>query len=293
MVLNIFFNNFCADRQFEKPASQPQRCDTIGPVVMSPSDSFFHFLEVRMKVSSAAITMVAGLAMAASASAATITSTPFSVGYGFSAQTNGWNTTETSWLNTLPSTDFSFGISVVGGQQSNTGPNFTGRKIIAPPAGGSYGESADPSTFGVTLTGTYTGTPGDVDLSDPGYQITINISQISIYGASQTTNSTQSLGFNETTAGHAQSQTPQTIAAGTNYAANGPYTQAVWDPADYSSAATTQVRTFDLSPTGTIYTDGFEVFGTIDVSYNQVPEPASLGLLAAGSLLLLRRRRAM
>jgi hypothetical protein len=244
---------------------------------------------------------VCALGLTGVASAATVISTPFSVGYGFSGSstaTSSWNTTEpttsSSSNNIYPTGDFNLAISVAGTAQSATGPSFFNRVIGTGTTGqGPAGsESGNPADFLATLVGTYTGTPGDVDIGNPNYQVTVNISQISIYGTAQDTVNAQNLGFNETTAGHAQSQTAQTIAAGAGYAYYGPYTQVIWDPSDYSSAGTTQTRTFGLTSAGTVFTDGFEVFGTIDVSYNKaVPEPASLGLLAAGGLLMLRRRR--
>jgi hypothetical protein len=257
----------------------------------------FH-LEDAMKSLIATVGMVAGLATAASVSAATI-STPFSVGYGYqgNATANSWNTSETSSSNTLPSGDFSLSIAMDGTQTSPTGPSFVDRHLGTGTAGqGPAGtQSGNPTNFLATLIANYTGTPADADPINPNYQIEIDITQISVYGTSQTTARTQTLNFNETTTGNTQSQAPVTIAAGTSYAYYGPYTQVVWDPADFQSPITAgpQIRTFTLTRTADpIYIDGFEVIGNVVVTYNAaVPEPASLGLMAAAGLLTLRRRR--
>jgi hypothetical protein len=243
-----------------------------------------------MKVSTATIGMAAVLALAASAGAATITSGNFSIGYGFSAtQTgSGWTTTETAAQNVGLTGDFGLSIDPTSSLSSSGGPIFTNRVLQT---GTNGSRSGWPTDFQATITGSYTGTPADA-ASNPDYHIQVSITEISIYGTDYYVDGT--LGFNETTPGNTQSQTPQTINSSslTNGWDAAAYTQVSWDPTDVSVAGLSQTRTFTLSPSSrSQQVDGFEVFGNVVVIYNAVPEPASMGLLAAGGLLLMRRRR--
>lgn len=225
------------------------------------------------------------------ASAATITSTPFSLGYGF--HNNSWNTTETAAFNSLPTGDFSLLVTPSGTGWSASGPSFTNRTLGT--SGGDY--SGVSSDFQVVVSATYTGTPLDVDV-DPGYQVQLNITSIRIWanGYSGPENTGTTVAFSETTPGHESVQSPATPTA--PYAAPqiaGSYSQVVWNPDDFFSdvGTTTTTRTLVLQlPAGaSAAIDGFEVFGDIVVTYNAIPEPAGLGLLAGGLLLAGRRRR--
>lgn len=226
------------------------------------------------------------LGMVASASAATISSSPFSVGFGFTTAKQ-WNTIdETSAVNVYPTGDFTLDASVAGSINSGTGPGFVNRDITSP--GNSSGWGGD---FLATLIGSYSGTPVDAAVN-PNYQISLNISSITIYAVTQT-GAVQTLNFTETTSSHEQTQSGQNVASGN--AANGStYTQVAWDVPDYSTAGLSQTRTFALLSEidiGNFFFDGFEIAGTIEVTYDAVPEPASAALLLPAVGMLMRRRR--
>ena len=71
------------------------------------------------------------------------------------------------------------------------------------------------------------------------------------------------------------------------------FTQHTWDPTDYYTSGTSFSRTFELDADNWRGLDGFEVLGTIDVTYVVVPEPSTLVMLlgSAGVALLLSLRR--
>lgn len=233
---------------------------------------------------------VVALGTAVSASAATISSGSFSIGYGITETTNTWDTTETAGVNVNVTGDFSLALNVVGSLASNAGPLFIDR-VLTSSGGSRSGYSPD---FGVTATAAYTGTPVDA-AATPNYQITLNVTSIRIYANGyNTSNPTDgtSVYFTETTPGNAQSQSP--VAVGPYAAANlaGSYTDINWNPVDIYSAGTNQIRNFGfLVNGGDGFLDGFEIFGDIVVTYDAVPEPASLGLIGVGALLMGRRRR--
>lgn len=163
----------------------------------------------------------------------------------------------------------------------------------APEGNDSYG-SGNVVDFAPSITGIYTGTPGDA-AANPNYQIEVVITSISVYVAPYGAGD-QQINFNETTVGNSQSQSVQTVAGPAGNINDGSrYSNVVWDPAEFLSALgiTSQTRTFSVTNGDTVALDGFEVEGYIRVHYEAVPEPTSMGLLAAvGAGLLSRRRRA-
>jgi len=255
-------------------------------------------------VACAVIACVFGLCSAAQAATATLTSSNFSVGFGFTNASAdppvpfGWNTSETAGQNT-PTTqgDFTFVPTVTSANNSSGGCTFIDRVLES---AASNGRSAIGDGFAATVTGTYTGPePADVLVpGSPNYQLSVNISAISIYNCAF--NATGSnMGFSETTAGHTATQDPLITDPvppnDANTAAN--YTQVIWDPADFSEPGTSSTRSFALAGPGVnagVYQiDGYEIFGTVTLTYDAVPEPGSLAFFAAiGAVAALRRRRA-
>lgn len=260
------------------------------------------------------IASFAGLLCAASAQAATITSTSFSLGYG--ADTGGpvapqsvhWTDNETSGSNTdvtgpftasvaftsrTPSPD---GDSVYDNGASSSGPIFTGRTLADSPGGVNTGFSSWSPRFQATVSGTYTGPP-PIDVAVvANYQFSVVITSIRIWGTAVifNTDGLEDLFFTETTPLHGTSSLSQTLpTAGASAEQAAAYAQLVWDPADFSTPGVTDGRVFVLDTAAFPHQrgiDGFEVFGHLVLTYDAIPEPASLGLLALGGLLLLRRR---
>ena len=211
----------------------------------------------------------------------------FDFGLGFSDGT--WNFTENSGNNT-PTTqgDFTFTPTAVRLNYSPTGPTFSNRTLTdgSGVSGVAYVSQDGVSNFTVDVTGSYDGiAPLDVNLLSPGYQLTVEITQLSIYGAResrfppdpvQTT-----LAWQELTSGHGQNSpsvplvdvgpAPATI----NIAGN--YTQLVWDVPDYSvpvtSLNTPFTRSFQIlnsSVNDYRLIDGLEVKGRVILTYNSI-----------------------
>lgn len=230
-----------------------------------------------------------------------ISSENFSLGYGFShdGESSWWNTLETAGVNT-PTTqgDFSFTPSVSGASYSSIGVDFPDR-VLANRASSATGHTGTSASFGVSIAATWSGAlPGDAEL-DPNYQIRLVITQISIYGAGITSQTTTDLAFVETTVGN----TGTSPAIDVNLLQNSPPTefntasnwvQLSWNPDDFWTDGTTSTRTFAMTATENRGLDGFEVFGYVELSYAAIPEPGLVGVLfgvAAAGVLLARGRR--
>ena len=200
----------------------------------------------------------------------TRTSGLFSFGFGATEPSpNTWTTNETFLVDSATTLgDFALTPTVAGPMNSGTGPTFLDR-ILGNGNGstrGGYGVG-----FSVQLDGTYTGlTPADA-AANPNYQLTINVKQISIHGA-LFGDTTDTLGFNETTPDHAQSQTPQVLEFNGPVDVAAAYAKVKWNPSDHSTGGTSQTRTFDLSSTnlGNVNLDGLEVFATVTLTYDTI-----------------------
>jgi len=229
--------------------------------------------------------------------AATIVSSDFSFGYGYTPPgiPNGsWTTDETSGNNTSTTQgNFTFTPSVSGAVFGSVGPIFTNRVL----ANGSVGYMGASGSFNATISGTYTGpTPGDAD-PIPNFQLSLVITSIRIYGAGVTGQSNTDLGWSETTPGHTSSSSTINViqVSGPSFNDAASYTQLTWDPGDFLVSGTSSTRTFALvSTAASRAVDGFEIFGRVELSYTAIPEPSTLALLGGMGLamvLLVRKRK--
>ena len=250
------------------------------------------------------------------AQAASVTSTNFSIGFGASIDTTDptppgqWSTAETNSVNTPVTTgnantttisigpDFELTPIIAGRQFSDTGATFPNRVLT-----NNGGQSGWSRTFSVDLTGAYTGIlpPGAVNV-----QTTLNLTGLSIYamaynGGSFVTD-VNNFHFNETTPGNTASSpnaaplTSTTSTGALDTASN--YTQLVWDPSEQAVAGTSSTRSFTTSGFGVVspnegyVIEGFEIFGTIEVTYNvPIPEPSTFTLLGIALLGLSNSKR--
>jgi len=225
--------------------------------------------------------------------AATLTSAPFSLGYGFSRDSGSvWNTDETAAANT-PTTigDFTFNPAPSGPRWSGSGPKFVNR-VLTSGIDGDISAYIDDSSFQLPVTGSYNG-PAPADAAPtPNYKLRLEVSSVSIYAGAHPSSTLYSINWDETTAGHLATSPSVALAPSTNYEDATAYGHLVWDPVDYDvplgSLNAPFTRTFDiLGGNGLRFGDGIEVQGTVSLVYDSaVPEPASLMIVAIGVGLL-------
>ena len=234
-------------------------------------------------------------------------SADFDFGYGIAAGTpNGWNDSENAANNTPTSQgDFTLSPTVTGRIYSTAGPFFSNRTLTGVPFGGGFSgfvrDGNSPIEFSVTLTGSYTGLPPvNVNLLSPGYQITLEITELSLYGASEPCcgGSPTTMAWEEATAGHSQTSPAVNllpILSGDQYGNAANYTQLVWDAPDYAEPIAGPnipfSRSFELSPSNLAVDyrviDGLEMKGRVILTYNAIPEPNAAFLAGAGIVALV------
>ena len=235
-----------------------------------------------------AVVFLAGTSAAMAVHTVTLTSSNFSLGFGFG------ETFSPSWVAVSPSTpttqgNFKFSatpVDTLASYYSGTAPGFPGRVLTD---NGGYNDNG--SNFLATISASWLGgLPADtVSEVPPNFQIKLNITQISIYGTAYLVPG--SLGFKETGGG---SQTLQAMPTTTSFgglaiATN--YAKLAWDPADSFVAGTNATRSFTLAFTGDARpVDGFEVFGNVQLLYD-IPEPSTVVLVLAGIGFIVIRRR--
>lgn len=240
--------------------------------------------------------VLALLAMTAAAQAATITSDTFSIAFGKTDAAAEWTTTENAATNTATAIgDFTFSPSPTSDIFSGTGPVFVGRTLSD---GGATGYSGWSDGFVLNIAGSYAGAPVDA-AANPNYKISVEITNVSIYGAAYPGYGTGTLQFSETTTGHTANSSAVDLQVvydpggsassiyGLGYASF--YNLLAWNPDDYSVDGTSFTRTIALSPSYASI-DGLIVEGKVSVSYDAVPEPITLSMLAMGAVALIRRK---
>ena len=144
--------------------------------------------------------------------------------------------------------------------------------------------------------------PGDATAT-PNYQLKIELTNLSVYGLyEQSSGGTvgPELAWEEMTAGHLATSPSVTLNTVSTVAERAwvydasKYIQLAWDPGDYSLSLgalnDSVTRSFEVN--NNVVGDyrlleGIEVSGRVVLSYNAVPEPSAVVLLATGLIGLL------
>jgi hypothetical protein len=252
----------------------------------------------RIKMNHVAVAVMAGLISAASVDAASIISGNFSYGFGKDAPSGAW-AEATPGSNTAPSGGFEFDAQVYTSGWSGGGPSFQNRTI------GTYTTTGQSGYFTPTslvyLVGRYNG-PAPIDAAaNPNYQITMVIDSISVYAAPASTGGSETTNWKELSGGLTSSPTtiasqdPQTPPQTINWQNAAGYNKVAWSPDDNAVSIANvneyATRYFQMDTSSDFWAvDGFEVEGHFEVTYDAIPEPTALSLLALPVLALRRRR---
>ena len=245
--------------------------------------------------------------MVVDAGADVITSSDFRMAYGasVSSASNTWSDAETVSQNSPTiQGSFLFSPTPVGAAFSGGGL-ITNANGTAADGGGSSvaGWLAPAAGFAVPITVQYQGAAPSNASSTPNYRLELVITSLRIWASDSPTQGSNAAGWMawaETTPGHTQeSAWSQTNFDVPQYNLLSGYSEVTWNPADYSVAtglndSYTRIFTVPAATGGIDYRhgDALEVVGRVNLIYDAVvPEPAALGLLAFGSLALLRRRK--
>ena len=189
----------------------------------------------------------------------TIASDTFTMGYGDTA-TEVWGTSETAAKNININGKFNLNVSFGGPRASAYGPAFTDMVLVN---GGTTASSGSSSGFSMTITGTYTG--GMDAGSDTPTKLVID--SISVYGLANTGATTVTMGWNETTAGHASSSSLvnlQVAATPVDRYNASKYTLLDWNPDDYAVAGTSSQRRFTINSAEFRFIDGIKIVGHVE-----------------------------
>ena len=232
------------------------------------------------------------------ASAVTVNSANFVQGWGATLKTNpatnDWTQSETTGINTPQiQGDFTFTSTVTGSRASSPGPVFPNGVLGNGDTGSVAGYS---DTFGLSMTATYNGV---IPLGATNVRLTLNLISLSIYGVNAFGGDTV-MRFRESTAGQTSTSDPvsvQTVAYSTNSTGDGVtpaanFTFLDWNPADFDVAGTSSTRTFNINgQSGFLAIDGLIMEGNTVLTYDPVPEPSSIVLLASGLLVAVASRK--
>lgn len=235
------------------------------------------------------LSVASGCGFIGSGNAAVLTSSNFSIGYGFTQNAStGWNTSETNATNTyLPSGDFSLSINLSAPPLTASGPTFIGG-VLGNTTGTSYAAYTQGTAhnFQVSALSSYT---GSLPIGATNIQMQLTITSISVYvgrigaGSTESPDSGNAANFLELTPGHGASQSPIILTAFTNIGLASDYSLLSWDPDDFENSGTSQTRTFSVDAIGNglqrVVIDGFKIDGFITMTYDVVPEPRTAILL--------------